>query len=302
MICIVDPAFFLPCSGPKQEKKRQNQIDAINRASRSRKITILPLEPYWSRLWKDLGHPFKQKATTKELRDALDELQKCGERHRTALSRCHPLVGKVWRQGFATLFGQKALGADWKQTMTETVVAACQLSEEVVIWVRPLVGRNVTEHRVGESVLHEVTRWQVLVQPQSIGPRAILCLYNERNLVDKWTSRLDWRLPGAKTQYPFCPPANWWNPSVSVQRTIQSKPCLVDANRNGWARPNINDGRGYHWDVYIHDSALANRIGLNPINISQYGSTDRDRAPGTIHHTSTARAAQLRDDCGWTCP
>lgn len=40
----------------------------------------------------------------------------------------------------------------------------------------------------------------------------------------------------------------------------------------------------------------------NTINVSAFGSSDRDKAPGEIHHVPKDKAHLLKPNAGWTCP
>lgn len=83
--------------------------------------------------------------------------------------------------------------------------------------------------------------------------------------------------------------------------TMESKPVYLDAKGNGWARPNINEGKGHHWDVYIRDAALAERIGLDQLNVVEVGAPPKEGPPGSIHHVPAKKKGRLLDDSGWTC-
>ncbi len=82
---------------------------------------------------------------------------------------------------------------------------------------------------------------------------------------------------------------------------MKSRPVWLDCKGNAWARPNIPEGRGHHWDVYISDTQLAERIGLRQLNVVGFGGPASEGAPGLIHHVPTAKQSRLRDDAGWTC-
>jgi hypothetical protein len=149
------------------------------------------------------------------------------------------------------------------------------------------------------------TRWVVQVHVKGAEPTAIPCVHCRRNLREglRWTTRFDPRLPaeadGAK--YPFCPPRNWWRRDVAVVQTQESRPVWVDQKNYGWARPNISGGQGHHWDVYITDTNVAERIGLAQLNIVEFGAPVGEGEPGSIHHLPKQKRARLRDDGGWSC-
>jgi hypothetical protein len=99
--------------------------------------------------------------------------------------------------------------------------------------------------------------------------------------MDPWTARFDWRLPGSGSGvlYPFVPPVEWWKGSSVAFRTVSSKHAWVDIDGNGWARPNIPNGAGYHWDVYVNT-----QYGQNQINVVEFGAPQSEGMPGQIHH------------------
>ena len=174
----------------------------------------------------------------------------------------------------------------------------------VVLLVRRIPERNVRVHRAGNSELWENTRWQLHVQPQQIGHKRILCVHDPRNLYQstKWTSRFDWRLPAESDggRFPFCPPSFWWKATVDAVRTVSGKPAWVDVRSNGWSRPNIPGGAGYHWDVTIREQGLVNAVGVEHINVVEFGAPSSEGSPGDIHHVPNDVAGQI-DYRGWRC-
>ena len=82
---------------------------------------------------------------------------------------------------------------------------------------------------------------------------------------------------------------------------MESRPVWIDERGYGWARPNIMGGKGHHWDVYITDVKVAERIGLSQLNIVEFGAPPEQGRPGSLHHLPKQKQGRLRDDTGWTC-
>ena len=74
---------------------------------------------------------------------------------------------------------------------------------------------------------------------------------------------------------------------IEAVQTMESRPVWIDGKGYGWARPNINEGSGHHWDVYITDLNIAERIGLAQLNIVEYGAPSKEK-------TSLTRAGSGR--------
>jgi len=165
-----------------------------------------------------------------------------------------------------------------------------------------MLGRNLVRHASGGSILDENTRWILHLQPRGMGHQQVLCVHHPRNLTERWTVRFDWRLPGAQRsmRYPFCLPDAWWKWTTPVWRTLASKPAWLDRHGNGWARPNMPGGAGYHWDVYIESVTLREAVGLDQINVVAFGVPAREGEAGHLHHEPTGKAGKISQR-GWTC-
>jgi hypothetical protein len=211
-------------------------------------------------------------------------------------------AGNAWWAGFAQLFGPHALGVSWEEKMARATLRAVFADAHVVILTRRLLGRNLVTHAAGGSTLDESTRWVLHVQPKGIGHRQVLCVHDPRNLRERWTARFDWRLPSSAdgARYPFCPPDHWWKGATTAYRTIESKPAWLDRHGNGWARPNIGAGAGYHWDVFIQSHSLQQAVGLPQINVVAFGAPHAEGNPGWIHHLPADKLGKLTGT-GWSC-
>lgn len=74
----------------------------------------------------------------------------------------------------------------------------------------------------------------------------------------------------------------------------------VDAQERGWTRPNIPGGKGHHWDVFFNDPALIASIGVDQVNIVEFGAPAAEGTPSSLHHVPTKKAARVTDT-GWSC-
>lgn len=236
--------------------------------------------------------------------------------HNALIHGDHQPIGEIWTKGFQELFGatDDVPDGDWVTRMTEAVIQALNHAEAMrqesagqaafqVILITPLIkGRNQKTHQTAQCTLAEITRWALYVQPRGI-PRRIHCVHHPRNLDIDWTIRYDWRLPARSDDgpYPFCVPEKWWELDTQAVRTIRSKPAWIDRFRNGWTRPNINQGSGYHWDVFIENHQLQEQIGLNHLNVVEYGAPRDQGVPGHVHHTATEKQPHLNQNRSWSC-
>lgn len=300
MLGVLDPALFLP--RPGEEQRLEAELDHVTRLCHEGRIELPALEEYWPELWKQHGSKLERSLASRRARQALRELRKRGTPPQ-GLPPLRPVAGRVY--GLRTMFDLDALGPGWLGRMTKALARASSTGAPTVLLTRRMQGRNLRSHAAAESQLDEVTRWVLYLHLSGSAPRSVHCVQHPRNLSPdlRWTTRFDWRLPAAEdsARFPFCPPAAWWKQSTPAVTTVRSKPAFIDAKGNGWARPNINDGKGHHWDVYIADEELTRRIGLDQLNIVEVGAPPSEGSPGSIHHVPTKKKGRLRDDSGWSC-
>lgn len=296
MIGLLDPALFLP----RPEAEVQRDFDAVLRTCAQHAVSLPTLEEYWQDLWTSLGLPLERSLSPSGKR-SLQEIRRLGERSSNEIPSLGQGAGLVWRRGFQQLFGPQHFANSWEERMAAASIRAAATGEKVILLTRRMPGRNLVQHAAGSSTLDENTRWVLHLQPRGIGPVQVLCVYHSRNLTDSWTTRLDWRLPGALgARYPFCPPKAWWKGSTVVWRTVSSKPAWIDHHGNGWARPNIQNGTGYHWDVYIQSVSLQGVVGLGQINVVAFDAPATEGQPGHIHHVPANKNGKLTQT-GWQC-
>ena len=304
MIGLLDPALFLPRTGEDAEAALAKELDLVLRTCRLHTVHLPPFPEYWPDLWR-LGRDLDRSLTRPDAKAALRELRRLGDLSSTMVAGPAP-EGKVWRKGFAALFDWPPLDHGWEERMAEAAVraaiAAAANRERVVLLVRRVPSRNVKVHSAGKVELHENTRWMVYIQPRRLGPQAIPCVHHPRNIGVAWTTRFDWRLSAdsKSARYPFCRPDRWWSGETIAWRTVQGKPAWLDAQDNGWCRPNIPGGAGYHWDVFVRVTSLSEALGVDQINVVQFGAPASEGAPGHLHHIPSKKSGRVRD-CGWDC-
>lgn len=297
MIGLLDPALFLPRSDPEVER----DLERVIQSCREHAIQLVPLDEYWRDLWTDFARPLERQLGP-SARRSVQQLRKLAEASTLYVPALSSGAGKAWWAGFSQLFGPQALGVSWEEKMARATLRAAISAREVVMLTRRVLGRNLASHAAAESTLDETTRWMLHVQPKGIGHRQILCVHHPRNLRERWTARFDWRLPSSSddARYPFCPPAYWWKGATPAHRTIESKPAWLDKHGNGWARPNISQGAGYHWDVFIQPPSLQQAVGLQQINVVEFGAPRREGNPGQLHHVPDAKLGKPTGT-GWSC-
>jgi hypothetical protein len=300
-IGILDPALLLP--RPGEEDQLEADLDEVARICRDGNVVLPTFEEYWPALWKELGSALHRSLSSPRARRALDELRGLGRPPRGMPPFSIAPTGRVY--GLRQMFEIQGLGPGWLAKMTAVLTRAWVSDSPTILLTRRIDGRNSTIHSAENWKLDEITRWVLYLHLGGTPPRTVYCFHHSRNLSEdlRWTTRYDWRLPASSdgATHPFCPPAAWRKRAVRAVATVESKKAFLDAKGNGWARPNIEGGKGYHWDVYIRDAALAEHVGLGQLNIVEFGAPPKEGAPGTIHHIPAKKKAHLRDDTGWTC-
>ena len=177
---------------------------------------------------------------------------------------------------------------EWMTAVAQVVAHSINVDEDFCLMSRLLQGRNVTPRSsMQHCVIYEKTHWEVYISLTNANVKRehkVKCIGTLRNLLVPWTARHDDDLPDTAPNagLAFVPKADWDNRAVDVIRTVNSKVCWIDESANAWSDTNT-PGRAYHWDVFPSAKALIERLG-NHVNITRYGTNDRDRVPGEIHH------------------
>lgn len=298
MIAVLDPAWLVRTM-PHDEAALATDINALLKLCRDVGAELSGLDDYWDPLTRELLRPLESAARSPQGRDAIAALRGAAWR------RAVPPFGNPGRvRGVHPMFAETAiLPAVWGDRMGRALLRLSQLKERLILLTRPVVGRNIRRHGTGDLVLDEVTRWRVYAQPNSTEFVPIACVRVRRQVLVDWTTRYDHRLPAVAdgARYPFCPPDNWDDEQVEAVQTRSSKPAFVDARVNGWTRPNIPGGRGYHWDVFVKDQTMIDAVGVDQINVVEFGAPPAEGKPGHLHHVPSKKAGKV-SDIGWSCP
>jgi hypothetical protein len=307
VIALLDPALFV-WGAAGGELTRADEIlfaSLIARAiqaCREARADITAIAGYWDRLWKDFVHPLQKRLRTPDARAAVDELRKLGGKI-TEFSEA-PTETRIW--GFRTLFGRTTvMPAAWENRMADAASRAIIAGKTVMMLVRMLENRNLLTHAGKQNVvIQEVTRWRLYVRPPGWAAHVpVDCVRSVAQVRRKWTIRYDERLPtmydGAR--YPFCLPPDWHRGRTQAVRTRASVPAWIGAAGRAWTRPNIPQGAGYHWDVFLDDVQEVSDIGVDQLNIVEYGTPASEGRAGEVHHIPMDKKARVTDT-GWRCP
>ncbi len=307
MIALIDPAIFVwPAPmGQLSEKDEKAFASIVGQAlltCRAAGAKIGNIDGYWDRLWKDFVEPLRARLRTQPAKAAIDELRKLsGQR---SVFPAAPLTTKVW--GFRSLFGQTPvlMPVDWAERIGAAAAQLFVAQQSVLMLVRLVPGRNVKEHRGKQHVtLLEVTRWCLYVRPPGFAAhQRIDCVRTPQQIHRRWTTRYDERLPTQhdNARYPFCLPPDWHRVRVQAVGTMEAAPAWIDAAGRGWTRPNIPGGAGHHWDVFFSDPRLKAEIGVDQINIVEFGAPPAQGRPGELHHVPNEKQGRVKD-VGWAC-
>jgi hypothetical protein len=307
MLVALDPGLF--CVGPQTTSAElQSRIDhanaaifALEKRGNARVVRRVGTTNVWNQLYTHCVRPLAP-LLTPQLNRSLDRLRGFAECGRDlpeprGAGRCH---------GARLMFTHSSLPAlaeGWVGLMERVLFAGALAREPLYIVVAQILGRNI-EARAADGVeLNEVTRFRLYVATKGAPPRAVDCVARARHVDVPWSARLDFRLPDAtrdRARCPFCPPVGWERFATSVWRTRESRPCWVDAHGNAWARPRIPGA--HHWDVYLTQPGLVERIGLDQLNIVDFGAPATEGKAGSLHHVPAAKRSRLLDpNPSWPC-
>jgi hypothetical protein len=215
-----------------------------------------------------------------------------------------PLVRGIELTDFDRMFD--LLGRAWGQRMRQ-IVSRSALTEETILVTRLIEPRNARScHHDGRLALVEKLCWELRINAAHQLHR-VACICSSRNHRVAWTRRYADGLPGHEdgSDFPFCPPEEWLEPSCVVWRGHESRPTWVDRLSHFWAEPAAQQATGtsYHWDVYLSDTTTA-EYGLDQLNIGRWRSsaaTDGEPAPGAFHHVPEGKKGRFKKKTGWAC-
>jgi hypothetical protein len=316
MIVVIDPAVFAAPSGAgpldsQQDKSLCARLDTAQRILKKLRgakvatrrldsdgVNVPPCEvDSWALLQRSLIRPLF-KRLSHDTKNALGQL-----RERITKAGClikRPSVPKGSCYGVRELFASEHFDEELCDEWSKLLCAATGEADEIVVIGALLVGRNAQDRSSADGTqLVERTRWRVYAHLTGRSPVAIDVLVHPRNVDERWTTRFDERLPGAG-HCPFCPPREWHRRRTVSWKTLESKPCWIDANGLGWARPRT--GGGYHWDVFLKNNvAIQASARVDQVNIVQHGAPASEGVEGAIHHPGQKKG-QLNEDLSWSCP
>lgn len=288
MKAILDPFVFWV---PPAAQITENHIDEVFRSidfvvSISRRgVQIATTKAVWLRINTEFLKPLSLRAKAKDLAPRIRTLQK-------VVNVVEPPVcnGQTW--GVSSLFGfpnvpnSDLWSTDIASLATHWIDNDIDVDQQFFFLTRLFEGRNISRKSSGNSSIFEKTLWRVHIQSgTTTNKREILCLSSLRNLDVRWTIRYDDRLPDTAPfdGLSFTPADTWDQLSTVVVRTIRSKPAWVDAHGNGWSDTST-PGVAHHWDVFLNENTHITKFGDTHVNITCWGTSDRGRAPGAIHH------------------
>lgn len=203
-----------------------------------------------------------------------------------------PLVPDISCWGTSQLFRDLTLNArPWRDIVSEVAVHWILQHRQVLFFCKNIIGRNIELVGAGHAVLGVKTRWVLYFSATGTpGATAVNCITSLRNVRVPWTIRYDDRLPDTAPSngLAFFPANNWKSGRIQVQTTMVSKAVWIDSAGNGWAKPSPPN-QAHHWDVYLRDLQAIRRLPVNPINITCWGTTDRNRVAGEIHHLQSVQ-------------
>lgn len=280
---ILDPlVFFIPPTPTKDSladllKAMDFVISALQHG-----LHVSVTKAVWQRINREFFQPAAYVLGSRHLATRMQILN-------SKLNFTAPPQGQGQTWGIKTLYTFANLpdSSFWLAEVANIAVHWINQGEEFVFLTRLSVGRNVKEHRLENCVIWEKTHWQIFVKSsvKNLAEVAIPCITSLRNLSVTWTQRYDDRLPDTAptSGLAFVPALDWRKPSVCVVTTIQSKPTWEDAQKNGWSDTNT-PGTGHHWDVFLRNNTLKKKFKDAHVNIKSWGTDDRGRVPGQVHH------------------
>lgn len=309
-LVVLDPGFFREDglqSADAQvfaeaERRLRVRLDDANRVLRGRTLVVGTQEIPWLDTVYHREVRGMQSRLGREAKTAIDQLFREHKRSGLSLSPVVP-QGAFW--GVAMMADWLALGGGWRENLeyvlAATAHAAQARGEDALFLCHQILGRNAADRSSNTVELIEVLRWRVTVSVRGAKTTVLPCVAHPRHIDVPWTRRMDPRLPDATGPglHPYCPPPRWKHSGTTVTRTLQSRPCWIDAHDQGWARPAT--GKGYHWDVYL-TAPNSTRIGLSQINVTRHGVPSNEGQPGDLHHVPSEKQHAIRSRTGWRCP
>ncbi|HNH49392.1 MAG TPA: hypothetical protein PKY30_20255, partial [Myxococcota bacterium] len=300
MMALLDPYLFdrpLRRDGtlsPEEEENLAADLEDVWEACTFARARLVQVESYWEPLWQELILPLQNRLLTRPAKNAIGQLRKLQYQN---LNLPEASAGtRLW--GFNAMFpSNKTISTAWRDRMATAAVSLVARGEDLLLLTRLQHGRNMMLHRGKEHVeIEEVVRWRISVRlPKAAASAHIPCIRHRHQLERPWSTRYDHRLPVAAdgSRYPFCIPPYWNRRSTVAVRTTASAPAWLDAAGRAWTRPNIPGGAGYHWDVYTVGLAEQQTLGVDQLNVVEFGAPSAEGKPGHLHHVPTTKASRV---------
>lgn len=298
MIGVLDPALLLVTpQAPRSDAEVRSDLDSVQQICRRRGVRLVATRAYWDRLWRELGRVLEGSLVDRQAKRSVQEMRRAA----LVLDDGPGVPRRAW--GFRLMFDWEAFGSGWADMMSSSIARLAREDRHIVLFTRLIEGRNLVTHAHDNTSLAEIRRWRLYLTTRGVEPVMVRCIHHDRNFVAPHTERVDLRLPSAidGAQCPYCPPPRWHRGDTTVFDHAESRPAWIDRHGNAWARPRIEGGKGYHWDVYLRAAGLAASIGLDQINVTAWGVPQGEGHPGDLHHLPRRKRAQLRRAPKWEC-
>lgn len=284
MRIIIDPFFFWTDPSQKITPVAQKSIlDSFDLLIRLNKAgyQICATLPLWTRINTELMRRLAHSIPSHALQPRIHALNGILQ-----IVAPPPQVGQTW--GIKTLFTFLNFPDPqfWMGEVAAIAGAWINSGIDFQLAMKLIEGRNLKRQSVHHCIIWEKTHWNIYIQQNGQALAApIPCVSSMRNIEVPWTRRYDDYLPDTADAagLAFVPKQNWDDVKTKVIKTVESKPTWVDINDNGWSDTNT-PGQGHHWDVYLTLTHLRTKFRSNYVNITKWGTNDRKKQPGSIHH------------------
>lgn len=285
MKIILDPLiFWLPDPIHNLEKEIKIVLENIDNTTKIIRSNhqITTNKSLWSRINKTLMPRLAQHINARELQPRIQYIKE-----NLIIITSPEKNTETW--GVRNLFTPANLPDpdSWMTDLARIASHWIHTGEEFALMTRLIEGRNTLIHTGAQHCkIVEKTIWEVyLKHEEEVNPQTIPCISHVRNLEVAWTRRYDNYLPDSAPPdgLAFTPIANWNDPKTSIIRTIKSKPTWIDLQGNGWSDPNT-PGEPHHWDVFLQNLGLRHKFKNSYVNITRFGTNDRNRVQGQVHH------------------
>jgi hypothetical protein len=318
MIALIDPAVFVAPPGTEkldgsEDEALRTRVEGAHRVlrelvkNRSARIATRRIDVHsedasatievdsWGKLQRAHIRPLSRRLSV-ETQQSVYLLRELITRHGVLIPKRAERRGRCY--GVNALFSPRYMDEALCDEWSKLLCSATGEGDEVVVVSTLVLGRNAANRSSEDGTeLVERTRWRVYAHLQEYAPVAIDVLVHTRNIDERWTTRFDPRLPRSGP-CPFCVPRDWHQRGTVVWKTLESKPCWIDSNGLGWARPRT--GGGYHWDVFLkNNTVIREEAGVDQVNVVQHDAPSAQGVAGAIHHAGDKKG-RLNEALSWS--